>query len=127
MLVLAACGGSKSTQARQVVSTCGSAYSLEAPTAKVSTNCGGTVGFPPRRVTLGTRVQFVIQQTPESTGKLDFPTLVPRGGAVRLISASGASARYVTVRAGKAALIAHSLYCERPVRGSCAAFIVAVR
>jgi hypothetical protein len=67
-----------------------------------------------------------VTATTESTGKLDFPTLIPHGSAVKLISSRGAKAEYVAARTGTALLVARSRYCERPVLGSCVAFIVAV-
>jgi hypothetical protein len=62
----------------------------------------------------------------ESTGKIDFPVLVPRGSAVRRLSTRGASADYVAARVGRAELIAHTRYCDRPVHGSCVAFVVSI-
>jgi hypothetical protein len=125
---VAACGSSDAIRARAGTDNCGSAYVLVARTAKVATACGGVVGYPPAHVALRPRERFLVRQTPESTGKLDFPTLLPSGSVVKLLSSHGASAEYLTSRVGRADLIAHTRrYCERSVQASCVAFVVSVR
>src|ERR1700679_3034553 len=100
--LIAGCGASNSMRtASHGANNCGTAYMLSAGELSAATTCGGVVGQPPIaivRLRLGER--FTVAQTRESTGKLDFPTLLPRGDAVRLSANHGASASYVAAHAG---------------------------
>lgn len=143
--LVAGCGGSSpsrkavprhsSQAARLVVNMCGNAYTLTAGGTDVPTTCGGTIAYPPIRVTLRLGERLVVRSTTESSGKLDFPVLVPHGSAVptrvptaavELISSHRATPIYRAVRMGRAQLMAHSRYCQRPVHGTCVAFLVIV-
>jgi hypothetical protein len=85
------------------------------------------VGYPPFRIQMRPGERLVLRAASESTGRIDFPVLVPRGNAVRLVSTHGATSDYIALRQGSSELIAHSRYCERPVHGECVAFVVIVR
>jgi hypothetical protein len=127
---LASCGTSRAAGGGGGVSAannnCGSAYSLLVGAASFATACGGTIPARPSRVTVKQGERFTVKSATETSGKADFPVLMPRGGAVRLVSGGGPTAHYVAAHAGKEQLLARSRYCERPRRGECIAFVVTV-
>jgi hypothetical protein len=129
VVLVAGCGASNSMRtASHGTNNCGTAYTLSAGTLSAATTCGGVVGEPPIavvRLRLGER--FTVAQARESTGKLDFPTLLPRGDAVTLSVNHGASASYIAAHTGRSQLVAHhTIYCWRPSRRGCVAFVVLV-
>lgn len=104
--------------------------------ANIPTTCGGFIPYPPEHVSLRLEERLVVRSTTESTGKIDFPVLVPHRNTVppdapattvKLISSHGPIAVYVAARPGTAQLIARSRYCQRPVHGDCVAFVVIVQ
>jgi hypothetical protein len=130
MVLIAGCGASNSMRTTSHgLNNCGTAYTLRAGTVSAATTCGGVVGQPPiALVHLRLGERFTVAQTRESTGKLDFPTLLPRGDTVRLAANHGASASYVAAHAGRSQLVAHhKIYCWRPSRLGCVAFVVLVQ
>lgn len=127
-LALTSCGTSATKSPRLRVSrdnNCGSAYFLTSRTTQVGTQCGGVIGYPPLRVTLKLGEHFEVSAA-ANLGSVHFPALDVHGSAIRRASSDGSSVTYVAVEAGRAALVAKGVYCQKSSKDGCVAFELVV-